>query len=100
MVPSESTPFLICLDVFREYGTVIDNHYRVERYLPCAILSTQHLALEMMPRELWGQPPSVLRSPLGESWDQQNRAEEETGHAREVYDNQCAVMPTASPSSR
>ena len=55
VVSNESTPFLIGLDVLREYGLVIDYHYNrvyghiLERYLPCAVLSTGHLALEMMP---------------------------------------------------
>ena len=55
VVSNESTPFLIGLDVLREYGLVIDYHYNrvyshiLKRYLPCAILPTGHLALEMMP---------------------------------------------------
>ena len=54
-VSNESTPFLIGLDVLREYGLVIDYHYNrlyshiLRRYLPCAILPTRHLALEMLP---------------------------------------------------
>ena len=42
VVSNESTPFLIGLDVLREYGLVIDNHYNrvyshiLKRYLPCA----------------------------------------------------------------
>ena len=54
VVSNESTPFLIGLDVLREYGLVIDYHYNriyshiMKRYLPCAILSTGHLALEML----------------------------------------------------
>ena len=49
---NESTPFLIRLDVLREYGLVIDFHFNrvyshiLKRYLPCAILPTGHLALE------------------------------------------------------
>ena len=55
VVSNESTPFLIGLGVLREYGLVIDYHYNrvyshiLKRYLPCAILPTGHLALEMMP---------------------------------------------------
>ena len=55
MLSNESTPFLIGLDVLREYGLVIDYHYNrvyshtLKRYLPCAILPTRHLALEMLP---------------------------------------------------
>ena len=55
VVSNESTPFLIGLDVLREYGLVIDYHYNrvyshiLKRYLPCAILPTRHLALEMLP---------------------------------------------------
>ena len=55
VVSNESTPFLIGLDVLREYGLVIDCHYNrvyshiLKRYLLCAILPTGHLALEMMP---------------------------------------------------
>ena len=53
----ESTPFLIGLDVIREYGLVIDYDYNrvhshiMKRYLPCTILPTRHLALEMMTRD-------------------------------------------------
>ena len=42
VVSNESTPFLIGLDMFREYGLVIDYHYNrvhshiLKRYLPCA----------------------------------------------------------------
>ena len=56
VVSNESAPFLIGLDVLREYGLVIDYHYNrvynhiLKRYLPCAILPTGHLALETMPR--------------------------------------------------
>ena len=55
VVSNESTPFLIGLGVLREYGLVIDFHYNrvyshiLKRYLPCAILPTGHLALEMLP---------------------------------------------------
>ena len=55
VVSIESTLFLIGLDVLREYGLVIDFHYNrvyshiLKLYLPCAILPTGHLALEMMP---------------------------------------------------
>ena len=55
VVSNESTPFLIGLDVLREYGMVIDYHYNrvyshvLKRYLPCAILPTGHLSLKMMP---------------------------------------------------
>ena len=54
-ISNEPTPFLIGLDVLREYGLVIDYHYNrvhihiLKRYLPCAILPTRHLALEMLP---------------------------------------------------
>ena len=55
VVWNESTPFLIGLDVLREYGLVIGYHsnrvysHILKRYLPCAILPTGHLALEMLP---------------------------------------------------
>ena len=55
VVSNESTRFLIGLDVLREYGLVIDYHHNrvynhvLKRYLPCAILPTGHLALEMLP---------------------------------------------------
>ena len=55
VVSNGSTPFLIGLDVLREYGLVIDNCYNrvyshiLKRDLPCVILPTGHLALEMMP---------------------------------------------------
>ena len=45
VVSSESTTFLIGLDVIREYDLVIDHHFKgvyshiMKRYLPCAILS-------------------------------------------------------------
>ena len=45
VVPSESTTFVIGLDVIREYDLVTDYHYKsvhshiMKRYLPCAILS-------------------------------------------------------------
>ena len=50
VVSNESTPFLIGLEVLREYGLVIDYYNRVyshilKRYFPCAILPTGHLAL-------------------------------------------------------
>ena len=55
VVSNESAPFLIGLDVLREYGSVIDYHYNrvyshiLKRYLRCAILPTGHLALDMLP---------------------------------------------------
>ena len=55
VVSNESAPFLIGLDVLREYGLVIDYHYNrvyshiLKRYLPCTILPKGHLALEMLP---------------------------------------------------
>ena len=55
VVSNESTPFFVGLYVLREYGLVIDNHYNrvyshiLKRDLPCAILPTRHLALEMLP---------------------------------------------------
>ena len=55
VVSNERTPFLIGLDVLREYGLVIDYHHNrvyshtMKRHLPCAMLLTGHLALEMMP---------------------------------------------------
>ena len=55
VVSNESTLFLIGLVLLREYGLVIDYHYNrvyshiLKRYLPCAILPTGHLALEMLP---------------------------------------------------
>ena len=54
-VSNESTPFLIGLDVLRECGLVIDYHYNrvyshiLKRYLPCAVLPTRHLALDILP---------------------------------------------------
>ena len=55
IVPNESTPFLIRLDVLCEYGLVNDFHnnrvcsHVLKRYLPCTVLPTGHLAMEMMP---------------------------------------------------
>ena len=55
VVSNESTPFLISLNVSRVYEVVIDYHYNrayshiLKRYLPCAILPTGHVALEMLP---------------------------------------------------
>ena len=43
VVSNESTPFLIGLDVLREYSHIL------KRYLPCAILPTGHLALQILP---------------------------------------------------
>ena len=57
VVSNESLPFLVGLDVLREYGLVIDNHHNrvyshiLKRYLPCAILPTGHLAWEMLPSD-------------------------------------------------
>ena len=54
VVSNESRPFLTGLDVSREYGLVDDHHYnRVHSHilkccLPCEILPTRHLALEIM----------------------------------------------------
>ena len=68
VVSNESTPLLIGLDVLREYGLVIDYHYNLvyshilKRYLPCAILPTRHLALEMLPNNSeQGQHPDSPR---------------------------------------
>ena len=69
VVSNESTPFLIGLDVLREYGLVIDYHYNrvyshiLKRYLPCAILPTRHLALDAEQQRI-GTAPSVESSPL------------------------------------
>ena len=61
---NESTPFLIDLDVLRKYGLVIDYHFNrvcsdiLKSYLPCAILPTGRLALEMLPSNSeWVQHP-------------------------------------------
>ena len=57
VVSNGPIPFLIGLDVLREYGLVIDYYYNrvyshiLRRYLPCAVLPTRHHALEMMPRD-------------------------------------------------
>ena len=54
VVSNVSTPCLIGLDVLREYGLIIDYHHNrvyshiLKRHLPCAILPTRHLALEML----------------------------------------------------
>ena len=55
---NESTPFLIGLDVIREYGLVIDCHTAIVSAVTsckitffCTILPTGHLALEMMPEQ-------------------------------------------------
>ena len=55
VVSKEPTPFLIGLDVLREYGLVNDCHnnrvhsHILKRCFLCAILPTGHLALEMLP---------------------------------------------------
>ena len=83
VVLNKSTPYLIGLDVLREYELVIDYHYNrvyshiLKRYFPFAILPTGHLALEMMPsnsekgqRQVSSQALSTWR------WDQHSRAQE------------------------
>ena len=71
VVSNESTPFLIGLDVLREYGLVIDYHYNrvhsriLKRCFPCAILPTGHLALEMLPSNGESSP---LDSTLGRTF--------------------------------
>ena len=72
LVSNESTLFLIGLDVIRECGLVIDCHHihvhsrTVKRYLRCAILPTEHLALETMPsKKRRGTASSVESCPLG-----------------------------------
>ena len=54
-----------------EYGLVTDFHHNrvyshiLKRYFPCAILSTGHLTVEMMPsKQRMGTAPSVESSPL------------------------------------
>ena len=78
-VSNESTPFLVGLDVIREYGLVIDCHYNrvysyiLKRYLPCALLPTLHFSLAMMPnnseqRQVSSQALSTLRwGPLSQA---------------------------------
>ena len=73
VVLNESTPFLVGLDVLREYGLVIDCHYNracnhiLKRYLPCAILAKGHLALEMMPGNS-EQHPVASQAPSTRHW--------------------------------
>ena len=71
VVSNESTPFLIGLDVIREYGLVIDYHYNrvhshiMKRYLPCAILPTIQLAFgNDAEQQRRGTAPSVDSCPL------------------------------------
>ena len=72
LVSNESTLFLIGLDVIRECGLVIYCYHihvhsrTVKRYLRCAILPTEHLALETMPsKKRRGTASSVEPCPLG-----------------------------------
>ena len=54
VVSNESTPFSSAWMCYVKYGLVTDYHYNrvyshiLKRYLPCVILPTGHLALEMM----------------------------------------------------
>ena len=80
---NESTPFLIGLDVLCEYGLVMDHHYNrvychiLRRYLPCAILPTRHLALEILPSnsEL-GQHPVPSHALSNRHWGLHSGAQE------------------------
>ena len=74
--------FFVLLDVIRDYGSVVDSHcnrvysHIMKRYLPCAILPTKHLALEMMlcNNEKVQRPMSSQALP---TWrNQQSRAQE------------------------
>ena len=83
VVSNESTPFLIGLDVLRQYGLVIDYHcnrvfsHILKRYLPCAFLPTRHLALEMLPSNSeQGQHPVASQALSTRHWDQHSRAQE------------------------
>ena len=83
VVSNELTPFLIGLDVFREYGLAIDFHYNrvhshdMKRHLPCAILPTGHLALVKMPDKTeQGQRPVSSHSLSTRRWGQQPSAQE------------------------
>ena len=71
------------LDVLREYGLVIDYHYNrvyrhiLKRYLPCAILPTGHLALEMLPSNSEsGQHPVASQALSTRHWGLHSRAQE------------------------
>ena len=67
---NESTPFLIGLDVLREYVLV-------KRYLPCAILPTRHLALEMLPSNSeQGQHPVPSHALSTRHWGLHSGAQE------------------------
>ena len=67
VLSNESTPFLVGLDILREYGLVIDNHYNrvyghiLKRYLPCAILPTGHLAFGNV-----AEQQRIVTAPSGE----------------------------------
>ena len=83
IVPNESTPFLIRLDVLCEYGLVNDYHnnrvcsHVLKRYLPCTVLPTGHLAMEMMPSNSEkGQRPVSSEALLTWRWDKQSMAQE------------------------
>ena len=83
VVSNESTPFLIGSDVIRGYGLVIDYHYNrvhnhiMKRDLPCAILPTMHVALEMRPSNSEeGQRPVSSHALSTRHWGQQPRAQE------------------------
>ena len=83
VVSNKRTPFLIGLDVLREYGLVIDYHYNrvyshiLKRYLFCAILPTGHLALEMLPSNSeQGQHPVASQALSTRHWGLHSGAQE------------------------
>ena len=86
VVSNERTPFLIGLDVIREYGLVIDYHYNrvhshnMKHHLPCAFLPTGHLALEMMPSKIeLGQRPASHHGLSTRRWGKQQQRAQEKG---------------------
>ena len=82
VVSNESTPFLSGLDVIREHGfghrLPLQSCLNImKRDLPCAILPTGHLALEMMPRRSEkGERSESSHSLSTRCWGQQPKAQE------------------------
>ena len=101
-VSNEAIPFIIGLDVVREYGLVIDNHDNrvysciLNRHFPCAVLPTGHLALEMMPRDSEkGRLPVTSQALSTRHWDLHSRAKEKETRSLESLSshplNECAA---------
>ena len=93
VVSNEPTPFLIGLDVLREYGLVIDYHYN--RVFLCAILPTGHLALEMMTSNSEKGQRTVSSQALStRRWSLHSRAQEK---GRFHLNHPCVIFVEEEP---